>query len=504
MTAESVVLLLVNKVDSIPGEEEGDDDIKLESPVVRWKKLIGHRSPEEAKAENADCLRAIFGKDDIKNAFHGSDDTKAANKERDIFLFPIPEKPPEFTFQRNKVTLDMILSFLFPPNLEHANSTGRLDLFAMYGPIVKYHSVDYCFCRDCMPIAKEQLQIAIAEKQAAERKKMGLSGTGAMSGFGSMGGSGTGTKINMRSSAGGGGKTVMQVKKLQDAPTRLLKEVDIIEIQDSLCDSCRAHCDGFVHLTSGRGGQHLNNDIEISELIREVNKSDLLQLLTVEKGSVARMMIENIDLTEPPEIMYKDDHVVELVKDLETDYYERYEFDDLQKMILEDRRLRMNYWISKITKKPIEKFKNPNLLNQNEKVNRRDIKNPYFSLQRLLPISVHMDKTKVVVPDANYDKLHFDYKQKYLQNEQDVIVQRTIGKEFHRVTTVENAKSNVAAANTLILRNYNDGRQGGWDNYCCYKGGNKGSYVDKKKTTVGVVTGEKAAKEAQAEEAKEK
>lgn len=82
-------------------------------------------------------------------------------------------------------------------------------------------------------------------------------------------------------------------------------------------------------------------------------------------------------------------------------------------MIVEDRRLRMNYWISKITKKPIEKFKNPNLLNQNEKVNRRDIKNPYFSLQRILPISVHMEKTKVVIPDANYDQLHFKSNGRY-------------------------------------------------------------------------------------------
>ena len=49
MTAESIVLLLVNKVDTIPAEEEGEEDIKLESPVVRWKKLIGHKSPEEAK-----------------------------------------------------------------------------------------------------------------------------------------------------------------------------------------------------------------------------------------------------------------------------------------------------------------------------------------------------------------------------------------------------------------------------------------------------------------------
>lgn len=193
------------------------------------------------------------------------------------------------------------------------------------------------------------------------------------------------------------------------------------------------------------------------------------------------MMIETIDLSEPHEIMYTEEHVRELVKDLETDYYERYEFEDLQKMIMEDRRLRLNYWISKITKKPIEKFKNPNLLNQNEKVNRRDIKNPYFSLQRILPISLHMERTKVVKTDENYDSLHFNYKSKLLQNEQDQIVQRTIGKEFHRVTDITDKEQKAAPQNTLILRNYNDGRQGGWNNYCCYKGQNNGSYVQKHK-----------------------
>jgi hypothetical protein len=78
-------------------------------------------------------------------------------------------------------------------------------------------------------------------------------------------------------------------------------------------------------------------------------------------------------------------------------------------MIVEDRRLRMNYWVSKIIKKPIEKFKNPNLLNKNEKVNRNDIKNPYFSLSRVLPISLHMEKTKIVPKDERYDKMHFDH-----------------------------------------------------------------------------------------------
>ena len=124
----------------------------------------------------------------------------------------------------------------------------------------------------------------------------------------------------------------------------------------------------------------MNNDIEIDTLIKEVNSMDLLQLLTVEKGSTAKIMMETLDLHEPHEIMYTRDHVCELFKPVETDYYGRYEFDDLQKIILEDRRLRMNYWISQITHKPIEKFKNPNLLNVNEKVDRQDIKNPYFSL----------------------------------------------------------------------------------------------------------------------------
>ena len=89
------------------------------------------------------------------NAFHGSDDALSANKERDIFLFPIPERPPVFEFIRTKITMDMILSFCFPPNLEHANSTGRLDLIALYGPIVRYQSVDYSFHGDDVRIAKE-------------------------------------------------------------------------------------------------------------------------------------------------------------------------------------------------------------------------------------------------------------------------------------------------------------------------------------------------------------
>jgi len=406
MTSESEIMLLVNSQESSINEETGEET-KLEPPVVRWKKLLGDKNPEEAKINEPETLRALFGTDLIRNAFHGSDDERLANKERDIFLFPIPERPPEFEYIRTKLNMEMILKFLFPPNLEHANSTGRLDLLALYGPVVNHHSVDYCFDTKSVSVAKEQLQQAIAERQAAaDKKKMGSTLT-----------SGVGQSASIRGKVksggvGGGSMATATTKKIKDPPIRLLKEVDVQTIYTSLSKESRAHVEGFVHLPCGRGGQHLMNDIEIDELITQINTNDLLDLLTVEKGSIAKIMIESMNMNAPEEIMYTEEHVRELLKDLETDYYERYEFDDLQKMILEDRRLRMNYWISMITKKPIEKFKNPNLLNMNEKVDRKDIKNPYFSLTRILPISLHMQKSNSLIKPDGFDKIHFDYRSK--------------------------------------------------------------------------------------------
>lgn len=118
-------------------------------------------------------MRAKYGKDLIKNGFYCSDDPKNANKDRDCFLFPVPEKPPVFEFLRTKVTMATLLKFCFPPNLEHSNSTGRLDLFALYGPVCNYHSVDTCFCHKCIKVAKLKLTEVIAEKQALERKRLG-------------------------------------------------------------------------------------------------------------------------------------------------------------------------------------------------------------------------------------------------------------------------------------------------------------------------------------------
>lgn len=47
ITAESIVFLLINKVDKVWDEEQGQE-IKLESPINRWKALIGEKDPDVA------------------------------------------------------------------------------------------------------------------------------------------------------------------------------------------------------------------------------------------------------------------------------------------------------------------------------------------------------------------------------------------------------------------------------------------------------------------------
>ncbi len=160
LSGESLAVVLTNRSEA-KFDEEKKEEVKVADPIERIKKLIGDKDPDAAKSTDENLWRAIYGKDIICNAFYTSDNAKEANKEREIFHFPIPQKIPEFRYEKQKLVIEDILKFVFPPNLEHSNSTGRLDLFAMYGPVVNYHSVDKCFCSKCMKLAKEALRAAI-------------------------------------------------------------------------------------------------------------------------------------------------------------------------------------------------------------------------------------------------------------------------------------------------------------------------------------------------------
>lgn len=56
------------------------------------------------------------------------------------------------------VDKQMIMKWLWPDNIEHPDVLARLDSFALYGPIVNWHSVDKCFCKECARGLKEYLE----------------------------------------------------------------------------------------------------------------------------------------------------------------------------------------------------------------------------------------------------------------------------------------------------------------------------------------------------------
>jgi nucleoside diphosphate kinase len=51
LTTESVIMLLINKTDTVYDHEK-ELEVKLESPIVRWKELLGDKNPENAKAQD--------------------------------------------------------------------------------------------------------------------------------------------------------------------------------------------------------------------------------------------------------------------------------------------------------------------------------------------------------------------------------------------------------------------------------------------------------------------
>ena len=57
-------------------------------------------------------------------------------------------------------------------------------------------------------------------------------------------------------------------------------------------------------------------------------------------------------------------------------------------------------------------------------------------------------------------------------------MEKTVSKEYHRITDITQPKSGTVGINSMIIRNYNNGRHGGWNNYCCYDGNGKGTYVE--------------------------
>jgi nucleoside diphosphate kinase len=63
---------------------------KSEDPIEHLKIVCGDEDPQIAKNSQPNSLRAKYGEDIVKNGVYCSEDAFRANKDRDIFYFPIP------------------------------------------------------------------------------------------------------------------------------------------------------------------------------------------------------------------------------------------------------------------------------------------------------------------------------------------------------------------------------------------------------------------------------
>lgn len=94
-------------------------------------------------------------------------------------------------------------------------------------------------------------------------------------------------------------------------------------------------------------------------------------------------------IKQPNEVQYNIDFFKILIKQIQPDYYDRYDFTELQNLVLEDRRIRMTYWVAKITGKSVDRFPPVTSLDNTLTAQQlSDPKGPYFTLNRKLPLTL--------------------------------------------------------------------------------------------------------------------
>ena len=61
--------------------------------VMGWRAVMGATDPEEAREQDPNCLRALFGKTALENAVHGSSDKDSALEEIEQAFGPVEFMP---------------------------------------------------------------------------------------------------------------------------------------------------------------------------------------------------------------------------------------------------------------------------------------------------------------------------------------------------------------------------------------------------------------------------
>lgn len=156
----------------------------------------------------------------------------------------------------------------------------------------------------------------------------------------------------------------------------------------------------------------------------------------IEKGSTAKVMIQKIKIKEPDEMVYNMHFFDLLMQEIQSDYYQRYDFTELQNLVLEDRRIRITYWVAKLTGKSVDRFPPVTTLDNTLTVQQlRSPKSPFFTLNRKLPLPLLIKTQQIKHVPLLFNPSIVD-KPKLYQMEQNLKTEKLLHRNLTKVISV--------------------------------------------------------------------
>ena len=124
------------------------------------------------------------------------------------------------------------------------------------------------------------------------------------------------------------------------------------------------------------------------------------------------------------------------MQQIESDYYERFDFTELQNLILEDRRIRITYWVAKLTAKSVDRFPPVTSLDNTLTVEQlRSPKSPFFTLTRKLPLPLLIKTEQIKHMPLLFAPSIVD-KPKLFQMEENLKIEKLLHRNLTKVISV--------------------------------------------------------------------
>lgn len=356
-------------------------------------------------------------------------------------------------------------------------------MFALFGPIMKKFPINW-FSKPSQAIIKKYMKNFRNRLLAKERERLGINpvpyeeeeiGGPKVASYNKN----TKTAVSLGSTTNtisGRRGYVKPDHRLHLPPSLLADEDCIIKLWSELQQSDREMCEDFTCLVSGRELQHVLTDAEITTMISEINRRDLEKVLVGEKGNGAKVMMEEMVVQEPSDFQHNKFTLNKLFENLKTDYYGRFNFRELQIVILEDRRVRLNAWAARILDIPIPKIKiNKHVNPAAVEKERKDPRNLNYTLTRLQPLPLISKKPNISEIPLDFPASIID-KKKYMPNEETLVLNKLLHRNAFKFTSVAE-EGKPESTTVFLMKNYNEGRHGKWNNYATLSGNAVPSYI---------------------------